>query len=1261
MRSLNRKRATAACRVARTGLGVAMLLVATASPAATLYFDNDDGTGTWGDPLNWGSDAAGESNRLPTAADNVWVGTNAAAIGPTNAVANTVYVGSPTLGPVGEGLLSLTDTNASLAANALRIGNGGTNGTFKLEKGSVNINANNTDTINLGSAAYTHGTFEMGLPGASDADALFIGVGTGNRRIQVGTATDSSGTFIINSGVFTNDGNLVIGQGAGSTSRTEIHGGTVTINADLNLNNGDMRYEQDGGIVTVNNFNMSNRAADTSTVSLIGGTLVVRNGFNDRVGASLFNLGGTGILDISSNNGTRDVEVFNMTGASVMRLGLYNTANGVNQPLTILAKGTFTGAPKVEVTVTNLPGNADMSGKLDTWIGGADTWDADGGKWDLNVTPDGVREINTGNRFTVITSPNALSNATALTSGTAGWDVVSPDSNRVDLVRTGPSLGTNGIASANIDNAASMVTRNAELRVARELGAGTANLYLSAGGLTLSGTNELVIGGGVQGTVYQDGGLLEINDDLRFGTATNTQGGTYNLNAGTLRVHGDIVETADDVNSAQLMLNGGTLDVDGSIRVQRFSVGETAGTTVSYTVNPTTPISTSGTLAVGGSGNGTLIVDNNSAAVNAANLYVANNNGTGLLIVTNGTVSTTNGNMIVGDNNNGVGTALFSGATVTTSGGLVVGDQNNAIGTVVVHNASIAVNGGLTLGRINNAQGYLRMSTGTLSVAGSINMGTAGANSHRAGGTALIEDGTLSVSNGHFYIAGDGENDRLTTGVVVMGTDGGGGNPQVSINGANTEVGRGGNGTFTMHSGRFEQKSSNLVLAQGSNAVSVVTLNGGDMVIATDINVNRGTGTFNHNGGNVTARDIRLGATDLDLKDQAATYNFSGNGTLNVRRIIAGEDTTGVFNHRAGSITISNVTGRLIILGGEAGTVARNRAEGTYNLGTTNSEAHLSITGANIEVGRSRGSQGVFNHINGTVTINSNNLVLAQHANATDQSVGTYNLDDTNGVLTINANTAGSNGHLNFNVGHGTFNQNGGMVNVNGQIQMCNNANGSSEYNLNAGILTVQVDINFRDNSQRDAFNVAGGTLDMTGGAIHYGNRTGTSNVFTFTTGAMKDVATFNGDLDQEGGTLEIGDGIGMMTIAAAGQQGMAGDYNLSSAGTLEVRIDGTSGAGVAGGHDQLAVAGTVDLDADSSGGGRLALSIGPGITSADVGQTFVIIAVGGTVQGTFASGDAVSVENGSEFLIDYAGGDGNDVELTLASFGPPGTMVIVK
>jgi len=1240
---------------------VLLLSTVVTSRAATLYFDDDNGTGAWEEPLNWGSDAAGESNRLPATADNVWIGTNAAAIGPTNAVANNVYVGSPTLGPAGEGLLSVTDTNASLDANALRIGNGGTNGTFKLEKGSVNINVNNSDTINLGTAAFTHGTFEMGLLGAADADALFIGAGTGNRRIQVGATADSSGTFIINSGAFTNAGNLVIGQGRRSTSRTEIHGGSVTINADINLNNGDMRYEQDGGTVTVNNFNMSNNGTDTSTVSLVGGTLVVRNGFNDRNGAGIFNLGGTGILDISSNNGTRDVEVFSMTGSSVMRLGLHNALTGVTQPLTILTAGAFADTPTIEVTVTNLPGNADLSGKTNTWIGGPGEWDTDGGKWDLGVTPDGVNEINTGDRFTVITSPNALSNATVIASGTAGWDVDSPDTNTVNLVRTGPPLGSNGVAAANIDNAASIVTRNSELRIAREVGANAADLYLSDGSLTLSGTNELVIGGGVQGRVYQEGGVLDINDDLRFGTSTNTEGGVYDLNGGTLRVHGNIVETAPNVNSAQLMLNGGTLDVDGSVLVQRFSVAEAAGTTVSYTVNPTTPIATSGTLAVGGSGNGTLIIDTNSAPVNVANLYVANNGGTGLLIVTNGTLSTTNGHLIVGDNNDGVGTAILSGATVTTTnGGLIAGDQDDAVGTVIVHNASITLDTVMQLGRANNGQGYLRMRSGSISVGTTMRLGAATANSHTAVGTALIEDGTLSVNGGRFDIAGDSENDRHTTGTFVMGTEGGGGNPQVSVKGGNTEVGRGGNGTFTMHSGRFEQKSNHLVLGQGSNAVAVVTLNGGDMVITNDINFNRGTGTFNHNAGNVTARDVRLGATDGDFKDQGAVYDYSGVGMLDPRRIVAGEYTTGTFNHLAGTITVSRASGVVYVGGKAGGATTLRRSSGVYNLGTASNEATLNVSIGNLEVGRSRGSTGVFNHTNGHVNITDVNLVLGQHANATDQSDGTYNLDDPDGALTLEGT---KNGNINFNAGHGVFNHNAGTVTLKrGNLNLGSQDTSRSEYNLNAGQLVIKTGvIDFRGKGERDAFNLAGGTLDMTGGIIHYGNRTGLTNVFAFTAGVMKNVATFNGDLEQEGGTLVIGDGIGATAIAAGGSQGMAGDYRLSSAGTLEIQIDGTAGAGVTNGHDQLVVAGSVDLDADASGGGTLALSMGAGITKADVGTQFTIIDVAGTTQGTFASGSVVSVENGSEFLIDYTGGDGNDVVLTLTSFGPPGTMVIVK
>ncbi|WP_198001008.1 right-handed parallel beta-helix repeat-containing protein, partial [Gimesia fumaroli] len=106
-------------------------------------------------------------------------------------------------------------------------------------------------------------------------------------------------------------------------------------------------------------------------------------------------------------------------------------------------------------------------------------------------------------------------------------------------------------------------------------------------------------------------------------------------------------------------------------------------------------------------------------------------------------------------------------------------------------------------------------------------------------------------------------------------------------------------------------------------------------------------------------------------------------------------------------------------------------------------------------------------------------------------------------------------------------------------------------------------------------------------------------------------------------------------------------DLNLTAGSSLSVEIDGISGAGVVGGHDQFVTTGNVNL------GGATLDTTGSDIIGAMLGDTFEIIDVGGTLTGTFAgldNGDTVLV-NGQTFRIFYNGGDGNDVILT---FLPP-------
>ncbi|MCB1942916.1 MAG: hypothetical protein KDI53_12890, partial [Candidatus Accumulibacter sp.] len=177
------------------------------------------------------------------------------------------------------------------------------------------------------------------------------------------------------------------------------------------------------------------------------------------------------------------------------------------------------------------------------------------------------------------------------------------------------------------------------------------------------------------------------------------------------------------------------------------------------------------------------------------------------------------------------------------------------------------------------------------------------------------------------------------------------------------------------------------------------------------------------------------------------------------------------------------------------------------------------------------------------------------------------------------------------------------------------------------------------------AGSIVADTFSLTGGLLS-GNRIDLNAAGNLTfTGGRLDVMTFNGTLNEGGGTLAAGD-------TAVGTTTVNGDYLLSAAGTLEIDLAG-AGAGV--GYDQLVVNGAVDLNGSGATGGMLDLLLA---FAPQLNDTFVIIQNDGTdaILGDFlglAEGSTVEQSfagNVYSFSITYAGGDGNDVELAVTN-----------
>jgi hypothetical protein len=382
----------------------------------------------------------------------------------------------------------------------------------------------------------------------------------------------------------------------------------------------------------------------------------------------------------------------------------------------------------------------------------------------------------------------------------------------------------------------------------------------------------------------------------------------------------------------------------------------------------------------------------------------------------------------------------------------------------------------------------------------------------------------------------------------------------------------------------------------------------------TFIGRNGGTGTYNLSGGVQNKARLYVG---LD-NGANGTLNMTGTGRhvgeeLNVG--VGGNGSTGTANlSDDATVTVTglvqvangtmNVTGNALIQSDNEvwiGQAGGNSATLNQNSGTIEADTWIAI-------GRDS-STGVVN-LSGTATMRKLN-------NGTDNSDGSF--------ITVGALGTGGSGTLNISenaVVHsdtgmvlnetagqpGTVNQSGGTVTVNDftpqdfQATLGQSLNidpfghGLGVYNLSGGSLSAETVV------------VGGGEFNMTGGTF---------------------IATnFMGNLTQGGGTLSPGASPGTMTVT--------GNYSLDS-GDLFMELDGLM-AGTE--YDQLIVTGDVSL------AGELALAVG---FSPSLGDMFTIIDNQGanSVSGMFTQGSSISA-GGFLFGINYGGGDGNDVVLTV-------------
>ncbi|MEM9479476.1 MAG: hypothetical protein AAGA58_07475 [Verrucomicrobiota bacterium] len=604
------------------------------------------------------------------------------------------------------------------------------------------------------------GTFYTGL---NDIGLFTVGGGTVNAGATIlsenGDAQNSE--LEVAGGVFNANGTIDIGRRGNDAGGSFLiaSGGTFNANATL-------RFGNNGGHGTVQVDNSSG-----------GGTFVANGNITTGTRGDVFlQNGGTFVL--GGDPGTRNISNFSQNSGGVLVLRVPSSLTFIS----LNVSGTTTVDPGAQVDVQAGFGAGSVVDSV-SWIAGNGVWDTSAANWladdfVTNVIPaNGAGFIQTNDEYTFLTGTvGTILNPANLTPN-AGWSVINPSGNMNELAvrRTGSQIGV-GPALAIISTGVT-VNRDTDLAISPAGGSDAAGLDLSggtqlfvtdAGGdpcLLIGGDDLGVINQGTIGTTLAD--AVTVDGDLKFG-GSGPDGGTYNLNSGTLSIGGSIVEGEipgspnPSVNSAQMQINTeqagdvNALSVGGTIEVQRFSVAEAdgagmPGSPVTHTVM--NPLTTSGDLVVGmglidGStyAHGELIADGTGGPIIANQMIIGSQGNPGAANI--GSVS---------GGSSGVVT-LSGSQTLDVIGGRlsIAGENNDDVGTAgsftMGDSVAVSVSGSNTeVGRGGN--GTFTMSGGTfVQKTSNFVLGQSGAGigsgSDPASGIVAFSGGTITVGDG---------------------------------------------------------------------------------------------------------------------------------------------------------------------------------------------------------------------------------------------------------------------------------------------------------------------------------------------------------------------------------------------------------------------------------------------------------------------------------------------------------------------------------
>jgi hypothetical protein len=746
---------------------------------------------------------------------------------------------------------------------------------------------------------------------------------------------------------------------------------------------------------------------------------------------------------------------------------------------------------------------------------------------------------------------------------------------------------------------------------------------LTAGNLTV-GCAE-IIGNNGTGTLTQNGGTNTMGASFQYhgagdfseggGLSRNYTGGLwigmgptgdglYTLNDGTLTVNAPV--TIGDLGKGKFVQNGGMFDS----KAMDMTIGNGVGSAGTYEMSAGTL--NAGDIYIGG------------GLYGGVGGGISGGDGVGTFIQTGGNVNvvTADDTIRIARQSLSIGAYELSGGNLTSSG-LDVGLYGSGTFTQSGGKADLSY---VRAGLYDTSDGTINLNGGELNIAQSLIVGeySSGAVSQTAGmntigyqlslgsqsgsvGTYDLTGGDLitrsdeivgDAGTGAFHLAG-GTNDAWA--IIVGNRDGsrgsyvqdGGSTSAKLIHVAELEgssgeynlsggdltsggvwLGMGGEGTMTQEAGTTH------TLAANGAAYGTLIIGGWDSP--------SGKGTYNMNGGQLTAEQITVGYKGIGTFNQNGGINQTTNGFF-----VGGSTGQGFYNLNAGELNSAKC--EFVGLQG-AGTFTQNgganHISGGYQIWQAPWDpAWKQYAGLNL--GRNVGSSGTYNLLGGNLTVLNASIIGDRgygefNLGYGDKDSGKYVGDGihTTGDLYVGyrtqssapssvynlfsgtLNVVGGSGLMGFTiiggkdygpVGTGVFNQFGGVHNTSG-LFLADTPGSSAAYNLSGGTLNISGWGASIGGAGAGVFNQSGGT-HVIAEDLYIANQPGSNGTYNLsggtlevsTVGSLNTGITNNDTFNYSGGELIIHKGVFTNS----------GTFNLSGGGTRTVNgnvVNGING-----------------------------------------------------------------------------------------------------